>query len=170
MDAMPVAVQRPPEPETRTQGEQQVRVCLMSLGGELYAIDLNNVSEVFQVESVTRVPGMPSAMMGVANLRGVIVPLLDLRHMLGLTVDGSPLPFAVVIRHGSRQVGVLVDRVPEIRTIRMDQFLPAIKTSGTTSRPFVSAVLRLDERLGGVLEVPIVFEQVEGRGTAPGTA
>lgn len=142
------------------------RVCLISLGGELYAIELRSVREVFEVEAITPVPGMPPALVGVANLRGVVVPLIDLRVLLGLPVTGSPPSFAVVVRHGTRQVGVLVERVPEIRNLQHDQFLPAVQTARSTSRPFVSTVVRIEDRLGGMLEVPMVFEHVEGGGTA----
>lgn len=151
---------------TARPGGDTFRVCLISLGGELYAIDLQSVREVFEVESITRVPGMPPRILGVANLRGIVIPLVDLRLMLGLSVTESSLPFAVVVRHGIRQIGVLVDRVPEIRTVQKDQLLPAMHTGRTDARPFVSTVLRTEERLGGVLEIPMVFEQVEGRGVA----
>ncbi len=142
------------------------RVCLITLGGELYAIELRSVREVFEVESVTPVPGMPSALVGVANLRGVVIPLVDLRLMLGLPVSGPSPQFAVVIRYGSRQVGVLVERVPEIRSLQPDQFLPTANSARVESRPFVSTVLRIEDRLGGMLEVPMVFEHVEGGASA----
>ena len=139
-----------------------VRMCVMSLGGELFAIDLRNIREVFEVEAVTPVPGMPSMLTGVTNLRGTVIPLLDLRASLGLQAGDVPLPFAVVIRHGPRQVGVLVDHVPEIRSVPRDHLLSAAHSGPTGARPFVSSVLRMDDRLGGVIEVPQVFAQVDG--------
>ncbi|MGH7231739.1 MAG: chemotaxis protein CheW [Nitrospiraceae bacterium] len=163
MEGVGVPVQHV-EPQRRA--ETLRRVCLISLGGELYAIDLRSVREVFEVESVTPVPGMPAALVGVANLRGVVIPLVDLRFLLGLPVSGPPPQFAVVVRHGSRQVGVLVEQVPEIRNLQKDQFLPAVQTARAESRPFVSTVLRIEDRLGGVLEVPIVFEHMESGGAS----
>ena len=61
------------------------RVCLITLGGELFAIDLRHVREVFELESITSVPGMPASLVGVANLRGTVVPLADLRPALGVS-------------------------------------------------------------------------------------
>ncbi len=139
-----------------------VRMCVVSLGGELFAIDLRNIREVFEVETVTPVPGMPSMLTGVTNLRGTVIPLLDLRASLGLSIGDVTLPFAVVIRHGPRQVGVLVDHVPEIRSVPRDHLLPAAHSGPAGARPFVSSVLRMEDRLGGVLEVPQVFAQVDG--------
>ena len=129
-------------------------MCVLTLGGELFAIDLRHVSEVFEVEAVTVVPSMPGLLTGVTNLRGTVITLVDLRGSLGLPVTGTVLPFAVVIRHGSRQV--------EIHTVSREHLLPAMQAGPAGARPCVSAVLRLDERLGGVLEVPQVFAQVDG--------
>ncbi|MBA5871110.1 MAG: hypothetical protein GDA68_14095 [Nitrospira sp. CR2.1] len=146
--------------------DRPLRMCVLTLGGELFAIDLRHVSEVFEVESVTAVPSMPSYLTGVTNLRGTVITLVDLRGSLGLSSGQSALPFAVVVRHGARQVGVLVDHVPEIHTVAREQLLPAMQAGPTGARPCVSAVLRVDQRLGGVLEVPQVFAQVDGGSAA----
>jgi purine-binding chemotaxis protein CheW len=149
-----------PQPTAIQPTGPAVRVCLISLAGELFAIDLRNVREVFEVDRITPVPAMPQALAGVANLRGTVVPIVDLRAMLGLSQTGS-LPFAVVIRHGGQQVGILVDRVPEIRTVQMDEILPAPSGGANRLKPFVSAVLRVEERIGGVVEVPTLLAYVE---------
>ena len=62
----------------QTSGTSTIRAAIVSLGGEQFSIDLQNVREVFVVESVTPVPGMPAGLIGVTNLRGSVVPLLDL--------------------------------------------------------------------------------------------
>lgn len=163
--AMPAIA--PPHGDTRSPGrDSSVRMCLLSMGGELFAIELRNIREVFEVESVTPVPGMPGMLIGVTNLRGTVIPLLDLRAGLGLPVSETTLPFAVVVRHGTRQLGLLVDQVPEIRSIPREHLLPAAHSGPAGARPFVLSVLRVEDRLGGVLEVPQVFAQVDGGETA----
>jgi len=147
--------------------EGTLRVCVLALGGELFAIDLRNISEVFEVEAVTTVPGMPTMLTGVTNLRGTVIPLLDLRSSLGLTEQEGALSFAVVVRQGSRYLGMLVDHVPEIRTVSRDSVLPAMQAGPAGARPFVSSVLRLDDSLGGVLDVSQIFAQADGGGTTP---
>lgn len=164
METLASSVQRSDSVKGASSAETLVRVCVISLGKELFAIDLHSVSEVFEVDSITPVPGMPDVLVGVANLRGLVIPLVDLRSMLGLSMTGSALPYAVVVRHGAQLLAVLVERVPEIRTIQRDQLLPAVQHAQGTVRPFVTAVLCIEERMGGVLEIPTVFEQVEGRG------
>lgn len=144
-------------------GTATMRAAIVSLGGELFTIDLQNVREVFVVESITPVPGMPAGLIGVTNLRGSVVPLLDLRQMIGLAAENA-LKYAVVIKHGNWQVGVLVDTVPEIRTLSKDQFLPAPVGTGDGGNPFVSTVVKLEDRLRGVLETSVVLSHFEGTG------
>ena len=164
METLASSVQRFDTAKGPLPTEAHVRVCLISLGEELFAINLHSVSEVFEVGSVTPVPGMPEVLVGVANLRGLVIPLVDLRSLLNLATTGPALPYAVVVRHGPHLLALLVESVPEIRTIQRDQFLPAVQNARGNSRSFVTAVLCIEERMGGVLEIPTVFEQVEGRG------
>src|SRR5687768_9381561 len=93
-----------------------MRAAIVSLGGELVTIDLQHGREVFGVESVPAVPGMPAGLVGVTTPRGSDVPLLDLRQMSGLAAE-TARKYAVVVKHGNWQVGVSVDTLPEIRTL-----------------------------------------------------
>jgi purine-binding chemotaxis protein CheW len=122
---------------------------------------LHDVREVFVVESITPVPGVPAGLVGVTNLRGTVVPLLDLRQMLGLNTDAT-MRYAVVLKHGAWHVAVLVDTVPEIRSIAKNQFMPAPKGTGEGEHPFISAVVKLEDRLRGVLETSAVLSHFEG--------
>ena len=97
----------------QVDGASTVRAAIISLAGEIFTIELKNIREVFVVESITPVPGMPSGLVGVTNLRGTVIPLLDLRPMFSLNAEAM-LSYAVVVKHGSWQVGVLVDTVPKI--------------------------------------------------------
>ncbi|MEK7272474.1 MAG: chemotaxis protein CheW, partial [Nitrospirota bacterium] len=137
------------------------RICLVTLGGELFAIDLRHVREVFELESVTPVPGMPSTLVGVANLRGTVMPLADLRPSLGIPSTTS-LSFVVVVRHGQQQVGILIDAVPEIRTIHPDDLLNATSRGLSESRPFLSGLAKIEERMSGMVDVQKLLACVEG--------
>ena len=147
--------------QTQVAGSSTMRAAIISLGGELFTIDLKSVQEVFVVDSITPVPGMPSGLVGVTNLRGTVIPLLDLRPMFALNSDVT-LRYAVVVKHENWQVGVLVDTVPEIRTIAKDQFLPAPAGTGEGAFPFVSTVVKLEDRLRGVLETSVMLSYLEG--------
>jgi purine-binding chemotaxis protein CheW len=98
----------------------------------------------------------------------VVLPIVDVRSLLGLTTVGPPPKFVVVLAHNENQVGVLVDRVPEIRTVEQDQFLPATQAGEAEVRPFVSTVLRVEDRLGGLLEVPTLLAHMDAAGVPKG--
>ena len=147
----------------QTDGFSTMRAAIISLAGEIFTIELKSVREVFVVESITPVPGMPSGLVGVTNLRGTVIPLLDLRPMFALNAD-EPLQYAVVVKHGNWQVGILVDTVPEIRILSKNQFLPAPTGTGERTFPFMSKVVKLEDRLRGVLETAAVLSHFEGAG------
>ncbi len=145
----------------RARGAGSSRICLMSLGGELFAVDLRHVREVFEVESVTPVPGLPAILVGVANLRGTVMPLADLRPSLGVSSLGEQ-KYAVVIRQGQQQVGILIDTVPEIRTIQSDEYVATASRGLAEARPFVSGLAKIEERMSSVMDVPKLMACVEG--------
>jgi purine-binding chemotaxis protein CheW len=145
-----------PSGQKQASGSSTMRAAIISLGGELFTIDLKSVREVFVIESITPVPGMPSGLVGVTNLRGTVIPLLDLRPMFALNPDAT-LRYAVVVKHENWQVGVMVETVPEIRTLSKEQFLPAPAGTGEGVFPFVSTVVKLEDRLRGVLEASVML-------------
>jgi purine-binding chemotaxis protein CheW len=138
------------------------RLCLLTFGGERLAVDLSHVSEVFKVDSITAVPGMPPALIGVANLRGAIVPVVDLHPSLGLPSVAAP-HYAIVIRRGAQHVGVLIDEVPEMHTTEFGDVLEMLPGEVTRQRPFLSGVLTMEGRPIGMVDVARLLALVEGR-------
>ncbi len=95
------------------------------LGEEEYAIDILKVQEIRGYDSVTRIAGAPAFVKGVTNLRGVIVPILDLRLRFGLgeaTYDAFTV--VIVLNFASRVVGVVVDAVCDVLTLAQEDLRP----------------------------------------------
>lgn len=136
------------------------RFCLFTLGEESFAVDLTEVSEVFRLESITSVPGMPSSLVGVANLRGTVVPLADLRPLLGMpsSLDSK---YAVIVRHGARLIGILIDEVPEIHTVHPDDVEDGLSDQAVPTHPFLSGLVRMENRMCGLVEVSRLLAVVE---------
>jgi chemotaxis signal transduction protein len=93
-------------------GTGAVRVCLFGLGGERFAVDIRQARELVIVDELTAVPRAPAYLSGVANLRGRILPILDVRPLLGL----APRPVGrgsrvLVVDPGSGQVGLTIDAI-----------------------------------------------------------
>ena len=94
---------------------------VVSIGGELYGIALRDIAEVLPPIRVTPVPGAPAGVAGVVNVLGEIRPVVDMRSMLGLTtVPGGAPGLVVVVRHGDATLGLQVDTVEQIRSVRAD--------------------------------------------------
>lgn len=152
----------PAQPVERPQ-DQAIRVCLLQVAGEHLAVDLRHVQEVFEVEGVTPVPGMPPALLGVTNLRGLVMPVVDLRLVVGLPTSGPQPRIAVVLRHGGQQAAVLVDELPELLSARQEDLLPAPSRDAGAPRTFLCALLRTDRRMSGVVAVPDLLASVDRR-------
>ena len=145
----------------QAKSTESLKVCLVALGEETFAIDLRQVREVFEPESITPVPGMPAALVGVTNLRGTIIPLADLRAALGVSISVMP-KYAVVIRHGTQQVGILVEGVPEIRTIQLDDLVAPSTRAVAERRPMISAFFKTENKLSAILELSRLLASIEG--------
>jgi len=146
----------------QTKSTESLRVCLIALGKETFAIDLRQVREVFEPESITPVPGMPAALVGVTNLRGTIIPLADVRAALGV-VSVSVLPkYAVVVRHGTQQVGILVEDVPEIRTIQSDDLVACPVRTADERLPLFSRAFTTEKKLSSIVEVSRLLASLDG--------
>jgi chemotaxis signal transduction protein len=96
----------------RVEGARAHRACVVLLGGVPFAVDVRGAREVVIVEGFTRVPGAPSALVGVANLRGSVLPIVEARPLLGLPEevvgDGTP---AVVLSDGALTAAVAIEQV-----------------------------------------------------------
>lgn len=96
------------------------------LGGEAYGIDILRVQEIRGYEAPTRIANAPACILGVLNLRGVIVPIVDLRIRFGFEqVVYDALTVTVVLNVGGRTVGVVVDSVSDVVELTGDQIKPA---------------------------------------------
>jgi purine-binding chemotaxis protein CheW len=100
-----------PGPETR-------QYLTFSLAGEEYGVDILKVQEIRGWSPITPIPNMPSFLKGVMNLRGTVVPVVDLRVKLGMSeVVPSAFTVIIVVRVGSRATGLLVDAVSDVLSI-----------------------------------------------------
>ena len=105
-------------------GSQEFLV--FSLGDEEYAIDILKVQEIRGYENVTRIANAPDFIKGVTNLRGVIVPIVDLRIKFRLErADYDDQTVVIVVNIADRVVGIVVDRVSDVMTLTAEQRKPA---------------------------------------------
>ena len=118
------------------------------LGNEEYGIDILKVQEIRGCDSVTRIPNAPGFITGVTNLRGVIVPIVDLRVKFSQgDVEYNDNTVVIVLNLGQRVVGIVVDGVSDVLSLTADQIRPAPEFAVTLSTEYLTGLGALGERM-----------------------
>ena len=118
------------------------------LGGEEYGIDILKVQEIRSYEPPTRIANAPAFIKGVVNLRGVIVPIVDLRLRLGCeTAEYSALTVVIVLNVKGRVVGAVVDSVSDVLELGKDAIKPAPEMASAVDASFITGIGSVGERM-----------------------
>lgn len=125
-----------------------------TLGTEEYALDILKVQEIRGYEAPTTIANAPSFLKGVVNLRGTIVPIVDLRIKFNVgEADYTPFTVVIILNIGSRVVGIVVDSVSDVTMLRPDQIRPAPEFSATVDTKYINGLCTLDERMLIVVDI-----------------
>ncbi len=118
------------------------------LGAEEYGIDILKVQEIRGYEAVTRIANAPEFIKGVVNLRGIIVPIVDMRIRFNL---GEPtydqFTVVIILNIGGRVVGMVVDSVSDVTTLAPAQIRPAPEMGTAFNTDYLIGLGTLDERM-----------------------
>ncbi len=147
--------------EMRTQGkaaaedEQAASEYLtFTLGSEEYAIDILKVQEIRGYEPPTRIAHAPPFIKGVINLRGIIVPVVDLRLKFALgQAEYTPFTVVIVLNVAGRVIGAVVDSVSDVIFLNRAQIRPAPDFSGSFDTKYIIGLATLDERMMIVTDI-----------------
>lgn len=134
-----------------------VRACLVVLAGTPFAVDVRSAKEIVILEGCTAVPQGPPHLLGVANLRGVILPLLDIQPLLGLAarrLNGRTT--ALVVSSASQALAVAVDAVLGLESL--GEPLPCSEGTRRTYGPYASGLLPRGPALVPLLNMPVLVE------------
>jgi purine-binding chemotaxis protein CheW len=119
-----------------------------TLGQEEYGIDIQKVSEIRSYETPTRIANAPDFVKGVVNLRGIIVPIVDMRIKFNLGTPGyDQFTVVIILNIGHRVVGMVVDRVSDVTMLSREQIKPAPAIGGTMNTDYITGLGTLDERM-----------------------
>ena len=118
------------------------------LGAEEYGIDILRVQEIRSYEEPTRIANAPSFIKGVVNLRGVIVPIVDLRLKLGCeAVDYNEFTVVIVLNVAGRVVGAVVDSVSDVLELSNDAVKPAPELASSVDTRFITGIGNVGDRM-----------------------
>jgi purine-binding chemotaxis protein CheW len=124
------------------------------LGAEEYGIEILKVQEIRGYEAVTAIANVPPFIKGVVNLRGVIVPIVDLRIRFNLErAEYDELTVVIILKLDDRVVGVVVDSVADVITIPADQVRPAPEFSSSLGVDHITGLGTMDDRMLILLDI-----------------
>ncbi|HEY3346999.1 MAG TPA: chemotaxis protein CheW [Nitrospirota bacterium] len=132
------------------------------LGEEEFALDIAKVREVLDYTNITKVPKMPDFLRGVINLRGNVVPVIDLRMKLGMPATSKTISTCIVIvevKMGDEVIhlGTLTDSVQEVLDMDLKQIEPPPKIGSHVNSEFIHGMGKLDDRFLIILDIDKVI-------------
>ncbi len=138
--------------------EGSSQVLTFTLGGETYGVDILRVHEIRGWSNVTRIPHSPSHVLGVLNLRGSIVPIVDLRMQFNLErAEYTPVTVIIVLSvqspTGRREFGVVVDGVSDVVDINTSDIKDAPDLGSSSNTEFITGLAHVTDRMVIILDI-----------------
>lgn len=156
--ALPGSRGRAPAAASAAHGEYLT----FRLGGEEYGIDILRVQEIRSYEQPTRIANSPSFLKGVVNLRGVIVPIIDLRVKLGCdTADFNAFTVVIVLNIRGRVVGAVVDSVSDVLELSREAIKPAPEMNNQVDMSYLTGIANVGERMLILMDIQALMSSTD---------
>jgi purine-binding chemotaxis protein CheW len=139
-----------------------------AIGDDQYGVDIMAVREIKGWSDITHLPKQPEYVRGVLNLRGAIVPIVDLRCRFGQGLtETTPLHIVIIVQIGGRQVGLIGDRVLDIVSIDASQIQPVPRTAQATTSDFLSGLVTHDNTMIALIDLRNLLSVHDGDADRP---
>jgi len=140
---------------------EEIQLVIFGLGSEEYAFDILTVQEIKRMTDITRVPHTPEYIKGVINLRGSVLPVLDLKARMNLL----PTPITedtriIIIKTEEVFVGILVDAVSEVVSMKCSEIEPPQGSGSIVTENYVKGIGKLGDRLLIILNPQSIIDVV----------
>lgn len=140
----------------------ELQLVTFKIAKEEFAVDILKVQEIIKLVEITRVPKSPCFVEGVINLRGKVIPVIDLRKRFGLdNVERNKDSRIIVIETDGKTVGMLVDSVSEVLRLDAGTIEPSPEIAGSVDSEYVNGVGKLEDRLIILLSLDKVLNPKE---------
>ncbi len=144
------------------------QLVVFELGNEHYGVDISAVEAIIKMQPITVVPHTPHFVEGVTNLRGSVLPVIDLRKRFGLSwEDISKNSRIVVIVLGKTKVGMIVDAVSEVMRVQDDAIEPPPAMVTSVDTTFIIGIAKIGDKLVILLDLSKVLSLQEAQELAP---
>lgn len=136
------------------------------LGDEVFGLEILKVQEIIGLMSVTRVPGLPAVIRGVVNLRGKVIPVVDLRRKFSMEAKADTERTCIIVVRVWRDghpitVGLIVDDVREVLAIAQEELEVVPRFGGDTEIPFLLGMAKIAQRVVMLLDVDQILSSAE---------
>jgi len=133
----------------------QTQFISFAIGNDQYGVDIMAVREIKGWSDITHLPKQPEYVRGVLNLRGAIVPIVDLRCRFGQGLtETTPLHIVIIVQIGGRQVGLVGDRVLDIVSVDGSQIQPVPRTAQAATADFLAGLVTHDNVMIALIDLP----------------
>ncbi|MFN7038195.1 MAG: chemotaxis protein CheW [Alphaproteobacteria bacterium] len=140
------------------QDQDMLQYLTFTVEDEEYGVDIMTVREIKGWSETTRLPNSSEYMRGVMNLRGLIIPIFDLRARFGRGItEPHPKKVVVILAAGKKTIGILVDNVSDILDTNSESIKPAPDTDNSLSQEFVEGLISVKERMVVLLNINKLF-------------
>ncbi len=130
------------------------QIISFAIDDDQYGVDIMAVREIKGWSEITHLPRQPDSVRGVLNLRGAIVPIIDLRCRFGQGLtDASPIHVVIIVQVGARQVGLLADRVLDIVSFDASQVQAVPKIAQASRIDFLSGLVTVDNAMIALIDL-----------------
>ena len=146
-------------------GKTEQQLVVFDLSTEAYGIDISAVRSIIRMQEITEVPGTPEFVHGVTNLRGRVIPVVDLRKRFNLVVTEQTKETRIVVVDISGQdIGMIVDAVTEVMRIPTDAVEPPSSVITTMDSDYLLGIAKLEDRLVILLDLgKVLSEETRGQ-------
>jgi purine-binding chemotaxis protein CheW len=147
---------------TEKDKNESIELLTFKLADQEYSLDIMSVREIRGWTKTTPLPHAPSYMKGVINLRGTVLPVMDLSQRLGLKPrEHTDRNVIIVVNHEDIMTGLLVDAVSDIIALTSEDLQPPPEMQSSNSPNVVSALTLIDERMIRVLDLSSIVTSVQ---------
>lgn len=145
-----------------TEITTEIQLVVFQLAGETYGVDINNVQEIIRMQNITGIPRTLSFIEGVINLRGRVIPVIDLHKRFGLPrIDTTQNTRIMVVELGHTTVGMIVDSVSEVLRLPVDKIEPPPPMISGIDVAYLKGVGKWNDRLIILLDLNRVLKENE---------
>lgn len=144
------------------KGSHELQLIVFELGNSLYGIPIEKVSEINRLENITVLPKAPKYVEGVINLRGNVVPVIDLRKRFGMKqIERTKKNKIIIVIIEKRLFGIIVDAVHEVVSIPKENIEPSLPTTTGLKAEFINSIGKIKDSLVIILDIENIIKSKE---------